>query len=129
MLALLDKLRSHMRASGADEEARQAARDVMRYFDKAAPQHHRDEELHVFPMLVGMQDEQLIRTIVGTVVAPVIEIEHLLVGKVLGLTGDSRPDHFHVSGGCACAVAVAIVSEHAPGTNSLRDVETWWCCR
>jgi hemerythrin-like domain-containing protein len=63
MLALLGKLRSHMRASGADEEARQAARDVMRYFDKAAPQHHRDEELHVFPMLIGMQDEQLIRLV------------------------------------------------------------------
>ena len=42
---------------------RQATRDVMRYFDRAAPQHHRDEELHVFPMLVGMQDEQLIRLV------------------------------------------------------------------
>src|ERR1700748_365943 len=63
MLALLRKLRSHMRASGADEEVRQAARDVMRYFDKAAPQHHRDEELHVFPTLVGLQDVDLIRLV------------------------------------------------------------------
>jgi hemerythrin-like domain-containing protein len=60
MLALLGKLRSHMRAQPADEQARQAARDVMRYFDVAAPQHHRDEELHVFPALIGLQDAELV---------------------------------------------------------------------
>ena len=48
MLAQLQKLRSHMRALPADEQARQAARDVMRYFDMAAPQHHRDEADHLF---------------------------------------------------------------------------------
>lgn len=37
-LALLEKLRVHLAEQGADEQARQAARDVMRYFDKAAPQ-------------------------------------------------------------------------------------------
>ena len=52
-LALLAKLRAHLPSHGADEQARQAARDVMRYFDKAAPQHHHDEELHVFPPLVA----------------------------------------------------------------------------
>jgi hemerythrin-like domain-containing protein len=63
MLALLQKLRSHMRESGADEQVRQATRDIMRYFDKAAPQHHLDEELHVFPVLVGTQDEGLVRLV------------------------------------------------------------------
>jgi hemerythrin-like domain-containing protein len=63
MLALLEKMRSHMRAQGADEQVRQAARDVMRYFDMAAPQHHRDEELHVFPALVALQDEELVRLV------------------------------------------------------------------
>jgi hemerythrin-like domain-containing protein len=63
MLALLGKLRAHMRTHGADEQARQAARDVMRYFDKAAPQHHLDEELHVFPVLVGLRDEALTRLV------------------------------------------------------------------
>ena len=60
MLALLGKLRSHMRARAADDQVRQAARDVMRYFDVAAPQHHRDEELHVFPALLSLQDCELI---------------------------------------------------------------------
>ncbi|RYF75253.1 MAG: hemerythrin domain-containing protein, partial [Comamonadaceae bacterium] len=48
-LALLGRLRGHVQAHGADEPARQAARDVLRYFDIAAPLHHEDEELHVFP--------------------------------------------------------------------------------
>jgi hemerythrin-like domain-containing protein len=53
MLGLLGKLVGHLEQHGADEQARDAARDVMRYFDKAAPQHHRDEELHVFPPLLA----------------------------------------------------------------------------
>jgi hemerythrin-like domain-containing protein len=63
-LALLERLRAHLRQHGADEQAQQAARDVMRYFDIAAPQHHRDEELHVFPPLLAQGDDRL-RTIVG----------------------------------------------------------------
>ena len=59
MLDLLARLRTHLAAHGADEQARQAARDVMRYFDMAAPEHHRDEELHVFPALVAAGDAAL----------------------------------------------------------------------
>ena len=63
MLTLLHKLRSHVRSMGPDEQVRQAARDVMRYFDIAAPQHHRDEELHVFPTLIGLLDEDVTRLV------------------------------------------------------------------
>lgn len=59
MLGLLGRLREHLRQHGADEPARSAARDVMRYFDQAAPQHHLDEELHVFPRLDGTGDPAL----------------------------------------------------------------------
>ncbi|RZJ56377.1 MAG: hemerythrin domain-containing protein [Acidovorax sp.] len=52
-LALLGRLRGHVQTHGADEPARQAARDVLRYFDIAAPLHHEDEELHVFPPLLA----------------------------------------------------------------------------
>ena len=51
MLGLLERLATHLVDAGADTSARQAARDVMRYFDLAAPQHHEDEERHVFPAL------------------------------------------------------------------------------
>lgn len=53
MLALLDRLRAYLPQHGADAQARQAAIDVMRYFDVASPAHHRDEELHVFPPLLA----------------------------------------------------------------------------
>lgn len=62
-LALLARLRAHVAANGADEQARQAARDVLRYFDQAAPQHHRDEELHVFPPLLAQADASTVAVV------------------------------------------------------------------
>lgn len=50
-LDLLQRLIAHAQAQGADERARSAARDVLRYFTRAAPQHHEDEERHVVPAL------------------------------------------------------------------------------
>jgi hemerythrin-like domain-containing protein len=63
MLALLARLRAHLATHGADAQAQQAARDVMRYFDQAAPQHHRDEELHVFPPLLAAGDPRLVEVV------------------------------------------------------------------
>lgn len=59
MLKLQARLQQHLLDKGCDESARQAARDVMRYFDIAAPLHHQDEELHVFPALLSGQDAAL----------------------------------------------------------------------
>jgi hemerythrin-like domain-containing protein len=56
MLALLERLQQHLLEHGCDDSAHQAARDVMRYFDLAAPLHHQDEELHVFPPLLAGPD-------------------------------------------------------------------------
>lgn len=58
-LALLDRLRAHVRQHGADADARQAAQDVLRYFDIAAPLHHEDEELHVFPLLLAQASPEV----------------------------------------------------------------------
>lgn len=63
MLALLTRLREHVRANGCDAQAQQAACDVMRYFDQAAPQHHLDEELHVFPPLLAQGDADRARVV------------------------------------------------------------------
>jgi hemerythrin-like domain-containing protein len=59
MLTLQARLQQHLLDKGCDESARQAARDVMRYFDLAAPLHHQDEELHVFPPLLAGPDVAL----------------------------------------------------------------------
>lgn len=50
-LALLQRLLDHLPRHGTDEQARDAARDVMRYFDLAGPAHHEDEERHILPRL------------------------------------------------------------------------------
>ncbi|MEZ5647081.1 MAG: hemerythrin domain-containing protein [Burkholderiaceae bacterium] len=59
MLRLLARLREHLASHGHDEQAAQAARDIMRYFDLAAPLHHEDEELHVFPVLLAQGSDAL----------------------------------------------------------------------
>lgn len=52
-LDLLARLCSYLHDHTCDGTARQAARDVLRYFDLAAPLHHEDEELHVFALLLA----------------------------------------------------------------------------
>ena len=59
MLDLLARLRDHVAQNGCDAQAATAATDVMRYFDLAAPQHHLDEELHVFPAVLALHDGRL----------------------------------------------------------------------
>lgn len=47
----LTRLVVHLRERGADAETAQAAQSVMRYFDTAGENHHRDEEEDLFPVL------------------------------------------------------------------------------
>jgi hemerythrin-like domain-containing protein len=75
MLGLLQRLRAHLQAGSADEPARDAARDVMRYFDLAAPHHHQDEERHVFPLLRDSGDAAL------AVLAERLQAEHVLMAS------------------------------------------------
>lgn len=64
MLHLLCQLREHVLAHGADAQACDAARDVMRYFDQAGPHHHEDEERHVFPVLLAQRDPAVVAVVV-----------------------------------------------------------------
>ncbi|HYC48969.1 MAG TPA: hemerythrin domain-containing protein [Burkholderiales bacterium] len=50
-LQTLERLAGHLPQHGADEQARQAAANVMRYFDTAGEHHHQDEERDVFPAI------------------------------------------------------------------------------
>lgn len=58
-LDLLGRLITHVDQNGHDSQSRSAAADVLRYFDLAAPLHHQDEELHVFPPLLAGDDAAL----------------------------------------------------------------------
>lgn len=50
-LASLERLRRHLPEHHADADARAGARAILRYFDAAAPHHHADEEVSLFPRL------------------------------------------------------------------------------
>lgn len=58
-LVLLGKLVDHIDTHGHDAQSRSAAADVLRYFDVAAPLHHDDEEVNVFPLLLAQGDATL----------------------------------------------------------------------
>lgn len=73
MLDLLARLRGHHALHGADAQSQSAARDVMRYFDLAAPQHHEDEEHHVFPRMLTSGVGELI------VLAHQLQADHRLM--------------------------------------------------
>lgn len=62
-LVLLGRLIEHVDAHGHDAQSRSAAHDVLRYFELAAPQHHEDEERHVFPRLLALGDAALVPTV------------------------------------------------------------------
>ncbi|MBT0961252.1 hemerythrin domain-containing protein [Denitromonas iodatirespirans] len=50
-LRTLDRLVRWLPEHGADDDARKAATNIIRYFDTAAVNHHQDEEVSLFPLL------------------------------------------------------------------------------
>ncbi len=73
-LATMEKLLAHLPEHGADEQARQAAAAVLKYFDKAAHLHHEDEEQDLLPMLLAVAKGEDAATLQALV--PVILQEH-----------------------------------------------------
>jgi pyridoxamine 5'-phosphate oxidase len=78
-LATLEKLLVHLplhRAEdgGADQQARQAATAVLKYFEKAAHLHHEDEEQNLIPMLRAVAQGEDAATLQA--LAPVILQDH-----------------------------------------------------
>lgn len=74
----LRKLAPHVQQRGADTEAAQAAGNILRYFDMAAPKHHQDEEVDLFPLLLATapDDAELAAQIA------VLRAEHLLMADM-----------------------------------------------
>jgi len=49
MIALLVRLRGRVAAGGTSESANVTATSILRYFNEAAPRHHEEEEIDLFP--------------------------------------------------------------------------------
>jgi pyridoxamine 5'-phosphate oxidase len=73
-LSTMEKLLAHLPAHGADQQARQAAAAVLRYFEKAAHLHHDDEEQDLLPMLRAVAQGEDAATLQA--LAPVILQDH-----------------------------------------------------
>lgn len=100
--ATLGKLAAHLPSHGADTQAQQAARNIMRYFDTAGPNHHADEEQDLFPMLIEIGQRQC---------SPV-------VAQITSLSGEHR------SLEAAWARLRAVLADIARGRASLLE-PTW----
>jgi hemerythrin-like domain-containing protein len=74
-LDTLVKLARHVAGKGVDPEASAAAQAVLRYFEKAGPHHHEDEDRDLFPLLerriTDAVDRERFRALRGT-----LEAEH-----------------------------------------------------
>lgn len=70
-LDTLQKLAAHLPRHGCDEQARQAAQNILRYFDTAGQFHHQDEEDNLFPALLALEvpDKEAIKTLVERLLA------------------------------------------------------------
>jgi hemerythrin-like domain-containing protein len=104
MLALLQRLATYLQGGLADEPARQAARDVMRYFDLAAPHHHQDEERHIFPALAASGDAALVQ------LATRLQADHV---KMAATWAEVRP------------VLLALSQGHWPAAQAAATFATW----
>lgn len=133
MLALLQRLRDHLRAHGADDQARDAARDVLRYFEMAAPQHHQDEELHVFPPLVAQGDSATL-DLVGRLQQDHLQMEArwVLARRVLAAVAEGRAHALDAADEVALDAFSSLYAEHIaaeeqvvyPAAVALLDPET-----
>jgi hemerythrin-like domain-containing protein len=73
--ALLSRLADHLANQGADEDAQVTAVSIRRYFNEAAPRHHEDEEVDLFPRLRERLDGERDRTVLD--VLEQVEVDHL----------------------------------------------------
>lgn len=76
-LKTLERLLDHLPRHGADEQARQAARNVLRYFELAGPNHHEDEERNLFPTLIeraGTENVAVVRSLVADLLADHVQM-------------------------------------------------------
>lgn len=121
-LRLLLRLADHLEHKGWDEPARQAARDVLRYFDLAAPLHHEDEERHVFPLVLGTCGDASLHDAVRTLQLQHEEMRALWAAVRAPLEALSRGEDDRAFDAAArehAASFVALYRRHMPVEESL----------
>ncbi len=98
----LQRLVPHLAANGPDQSARDAAQNILRYFDTSAKHHHADEEEDLFPAMLQAVPETgmpTLRVLIDALCAEHRELEQIwgqvrwkLEGIWLGLEPDLGAD-------------------------------------
>jgi len=108
------RLHQHVQVKGPDGQAQEAARAVLRYFNVAAPLHHADEEVDLFPALLALGDADLTHT------AKRLHAEHAALDamwaaldSVLQQVAAGRPWPDSASGGSSSDAAGAVADPQA----------------
>ncbi len=92
------RLVPHLAANGPDQAAREAALNVMRYFDVSARHHHADEEEDLFPALLQSApagELAQLRNLIDALRAQHRELEHAwaqLRPKLEGISLGTKPE-------------------------------------
>jgi hemerythrin-like domain-containing protein len=77
---ILQRLSAHLKVAGIDDQAILASKNLLRYFEIAAKNHHEDEENNLFPMLLESMagsDAVCINEIIN-----VLKEEHILLENI-----------------------------------------------
>ena len=133
-LDLLARLRSYLHDKGCDDSARQAARDVLRYFDMAAPLHHEDEERHVFPPLLAQTGDAPLLALVRQLQRDHVQMAERWAAArgALQAMGDGQLQAFTPAHGAALDDFAACYADHLrhedesiyPAARALLDAPT-----
>ncbi|CAN5306322.1 hemerythrin domain-containing protein [soil metagenome] len=117
-IRIMQKLLPHLAAHGADDQARQAAKGVLRYFELAAPKHHADEEVDLIPMLqASATGEDL--TLLSTVVPQILHEHRLMESAWTTL----QPQLESIANGESSALASDDVSRFADLYSGHMEIE------
>ncbi len=121
MCTLLQRLLEHLRESGADEQARVTAVSIRRYFDEAAPRHHEDEEVDLFPRLLQRLEGRTESEAVGVRNAiALLQSDHREMGRTWSILREALAA---IEGGDAGALDEAVVALFVSRYRSHCEVE------
>lgn len=121
MCTLLQRLLEHLREQGADEQARVTAASIRRYFDEAAPRHHEDEEIDLFPRLLQRLEGRTDSEAAGVRNAiALLESDHREMGRLWSILREALGA---IEGGDAAALDEAVVGLFVSRYRSHCEVE------
>jgi hemerythrin-like domain-containing protein len=115
--ALIIRLESHVDRVGADDEAQRSAASIRRYFNEAAPRHHEDEEVDLFPLLrerSGAAEQPALDALER------IEAEHLAMAEVWRRIDVTLA---RISAGEPARLDPEVIAQFASGYDQHIDIE------